>query len=105
MRRTSDKNMLGDITQMSNRKKASKGKKNKDDLIPEEHVAYRVADPTPIDYNDGISEIFIDKQRIRLERQAENARQLADRKKKRRLLGKGGLTSMNMDNVNQSAMS
>lgn len=98
--------MLGDLSQMSNRKKTSKGKKNKDDLTtPEEHVPYRVADLTPIDYNDGINEIFIDKQRIRLERQAENARQLADRKKKRRLLGKGGLTSMNMDPVNQSAMS
>lgn len=100
--RKSEKNLIfSDISSKVTKQKASKGKKNKaEDLSSPEHVAYRVADPPSIDYNDGIEEIFIQKHRIRIERQQENARQMADRKKKRRLLGKGGLTSMNADHAN-----
>ena len=101
LHRKSDKQVVN-LLSTPTRKKTSKGKKGKDDLPPQEHVPYPVMDPPPIDYSDGITEIFINKQRVRIEKMQENAKQLADRKKKRRLLGKG-LTSMN-DIQNQSAM-
>jgi hypothetical protein len=59
---------------MITKKKTSKGKKAKDDLAPQEHVPYRVQEPEPINYNDGIGEIFINKHRVRIEKMQENAK-------------------------------
>jgi hypothetical protein len=60
----------------------------KDVIIEDIYRPYKVKDPEPIDYKDGIEEFFIEKHRIRLEKIEENRKYMEAKRKKRRLLGK-----------------
>ena len=79
---------MGNIMKMVKQKTAvNKKKKAKEDEESVEYLPYRVKDPEPIDYQDGISEIFVNKHRVRIQKMEENQKLLMAKRAKRRMLG------------------